>query len=197
MSDPSTFEVSLRQRAGDQCELCEAKDELGACAVPPAADSTERCALLCATCRGQLELDAPMDSKHWFCLQQSAWSEVAAVQVLAYRLLHRLAEESWARDLLDQLYVVDETLEWARAGLEAAKDDSDTSPKTVDSNGTELVEGDSVTLIKDLDVKGAGFTAKRGTLVKNIRLTGDADNVEGRVNKVAIVLKTKFLKKAV
>ena len=65
-----------------------------------------------------------------------------------------------------------------------------------DSNGTPLAEGDAVTLIKDLEVKGAGFTAKRGTLVKGIHLTDEAGMVEGRVNGITIVLKTQFLKKA-
>jgi protein PhnA len=60
-----------------------------------------------------------------------------------------------------------------------------------------LVDGDAVTLIKDLDVKGANFTAKRGTLVKGIRLTDDPALVEGRVNGIAIYLKTAFLKKAI
>jgi len=59
-----------------------------------------------------------------------------------------------------------------------------------------LTSGDSVTLIKDLDVKGTSFVAKRGTLVKGIRLTDNPEHVEGRVNKVSIVLKTQFLKKA-
>ena len=68
--------------------------------------------------------------------------------------------------------------------------------RTFDSNGTELFDGDSVTLIKDLDVKGTSFVAKRGTMVKGIRLTGDPENIDGRVNKISIVLKTCFLKKA-
>lgn len=59
-----------------------------------------------------------------------------------------------------------------------------------------LRDGDSVTLIKDLEVKGGGFTAKRGTLVKGIRLTGNPKNIEGKVNKMQLVLKTEFLKKA-
>ena len=102
-----------------------------------------------------------------------------------------MTNEAWAQDLLGQLYLDDSTLEWARAGLS-----TEATAPTLDSNGTPLLDGDSVTLIKDLDVKGAGFTAKRGTLVKNIRLTDDPGNVEGRVSKVAIVLKTEFLKKA-
>ncbi|MNH11503.1 hypothetical protein D3C79_710190 [compost metagenome] len=67
---------------------------------------------------------------------------------------------------------------------------------TVDSNGAVLQEGDSVTLIKDLDVKGGGFTAKRGTLVKGIRLTNNPLHIEGKVNGVQIVLVAAYLKKA-
>ncbi|MFG2217257.1 MULTISPECIES: alkylphosphonate utilization protein [unclassified Streptomyces] len=65
-----------------------------------------------------------------------------------------------------------------------------------DSNGTALEDGDSVTLTKDLKVKGTSETLKRGTLVKNIRLTGRADEVECNTKKVkGLVLKTQFLKK--
>jgi len=66
-----------------------------------------------------------------------------------------------------------------------------------DSNGNILGNGDSVTLIKDLKVKGTSVTLKRGTLVKNIRLTDDAEEVECNADKVkGLVLKTCFLKKA-
>ena len=65
-----------------------------------------------------------------------------------------------------------------------------------DSNGTQLADGDSVTLIKDLKVKGSSAVLKRGTLVKNIQLTDNDEEVEGRVNKVQMVLRTEFLKKA-
>lgn len=66
-----------------------------------------------------------------------------------------------------------------------------------DSNGTVLQEGDSVTLIKDLPVKGANATLKRGTLVKNIRLTDNPEEIECRVEKIkGLVLKTCYLKKA-
>ena len=69
--------------------------------------------------------------------------------------------------------------------------------KVKDSNGTELSDGDSVTLIKDLKVKGTSVTLKRGTMVKNIRLTNDAEEVECNTGKVkGLVLKTCFLKKA-
>lgn len=65
-----------------------------------------------------------------------------------------------------------------------------------DSNGTGLNEGDSVTLIKDLKVKGSSTTLKRGKVVKNIRLGSNQDEVEGRVDGIHVVLKTMFLKKA-
>lgn len=66
-----------------------------------------------------------------------------------------------------------------------------------DSNGNRLSDGDSVTLIKDLPVKGANVTLKRGTLIKNIRLTYSEDEIECNAEKVkGLVLRTEFLKKA-
>lgn len=69
--------------------------------------------------------------------------------------------------------------------------------KVKDSNGTQLNSGDSVTLIKDLKVKGTSVTLERGTLIKNIRLSEDEEEVECNADKVkGLVLKTCFLKKA-
>ena len=65
-----------------------------------------------------------------------------------------------------------------------------------DSNGAVLKDGDSVTVIKDLKVRGPSGVIKRGTMVKNIRLTDDADEIEGKVEKSVMVLRTEFLKKA-
>ena len=68
---------------------------------------------------------------------------------------------------------------------------------TRDSNGTILSDGDNVTVIKDLKVKGTSVTLKRGTLIKGIRLTGDPDLIECKAEKVKdLVLRTEFLKKA-
>jgi protein PhnA len=64
-----------------------------------------------------------------------------------------------------------------------------------DSNGTLLIEGDSVQIIKDLKVKGSSSVLKRGTLVRNIRLTSNEEEIEGRVDKQMMVLKTCFMKK--
>lgn len=69
--------------------------------------------------------------------------------------------------------------------------------ETKDSNGNTLDDGDSVTVIKDLKVKGAGETLKRGTVIRNIRLTDDPGEIEGRTGSIkGLVLKTQFVKKA-
>ena len=145
--------------------------------------------------RGQLEQPDTTEVNHWRCLGDSMWSQVPAVQVMAWRQLKALVArgELWAQDMLDMMYMEDEVKAWADAGV--TSDDDDSVP-TVDSNGAVLVEGDSVTLIKDLDVKGAGFTAKRGTLVKGIRLTNNPLHIEGKVNGMQIVLVAAYLKKA-
>jgi protein PhnA len=65
-----------------------------------------------------------------------------------------------------------------------------------DSNGNILQDGDSVTVIKDLKVRGSSDVIKRGTMVKNIRLTDDPTEIDCRVNKTAMVLRTEFVKKA-
>lgn len=65
-----------------------------------------------------------------------------------------------------------------------------------DSNGSQLVEGDAVQVTKDLRVKGSSDTLKRGTVFKNIRLTGDEEAIECGQGRNTVVLKTCFLKKA-
>lgn len=65
-----------------------------------------------------------------------------------------------------------------------------------DSNGNILNDGDTVTVIKDLKVKGTSSVIKRGTSVKNIRLTDNPAEIDCRVNKTAMVLRTEFVKKA-
>ena len=144
---------------------------------------------LCDTCRAGVEGGAE-DAPHWKCLNDAIWSPEAGVQVLAWRMLHKL-DASWAKDLLDIAYLEPETLEWAEAGI---RDE----PQVIhrDTNGAVLEAGDSVTLIKDLPVKGAGFTAKRGTAVRNISLVHDnAEHIEGRVEGQRIVILTQYVKK--
>tara|TARA_R110002126_G_scaffold291652_2_gene454968 strand:- start:85360 stop:85713 length:354 start_codon:yes stop_codon:yes gene_type:complete len=115
------------------------------------------------------------------------WTEDAALQVYAARTLKRL-DTDWARDLLDQLYLDDDTQAWAD-NVAAPTDHKD-------SNGVPLSQGDTVVLIKDLPVKGGGFTAKRGTAVHRISLVQDNPaHIEGRVEGQRIVILTEFVKK--
>jgi protein PhnA len=189
-------EKTLQQRSESKCELCGATDTLSVYPVPPhSSDNPDECILVCETCRQQIDNPDSMDANHWRCLNDSMWSQVPAVQVMAWRLLTRLRAEGWPQDLLDMLYLDDDTLAWAKA-TEQDEDEGDTL-KHVDSNGTVLAAGDTVTLIKDLNVKGANFTAKRGTAVRNISLSPDnAEHIEGRVNGQQIVILTQFVKKS-
>ena len=81
--------------------------------------------------------------------------------------------------------------EWTAGDAEAEVIDN--IPR--DSNGAELQTGDAVTVIKDLNVKGSSMVIKRGTKVKNIRLTEDPELVDCKIDGSSIVLKTCFLKK--
>ena len=188
-----SIEQQLLARSEHSCELCKATADLDLHAVAPyEADSAEHCALLCTTC--QQELDAPQDQNHWRCLNDSMWSTEPAVQVLAWRTLKKLSGEPWAQDLLDMLYLDPSVQEWAEIGLAVEEDDD--AEALLDSNGVRLHTGDSVTIIKDLDVKGAGFIAKRGTAVRNINLNASLPgHISGRVNGVQIQLAVQFLKK--
>jgi protein PhnA len=164
------------------CELCNSEDELRDYKVEPKDDTIT----ICGVCASSID-EPTSNEKHWNCLHDSMWSTEPAVQVVAFRLLTKLA----AQDQLDMLYLEDDVREWAEQGL----DDEKVEP-TRDSNGTILVEGDAITIIKDLVVKGAGFTAKQGTTVKNIKMAqGDPTHIQGRVNGTMIFLKTEFLKK--
>lgn len=185
-----SVEQTLSKRSNNSCELCKSPTDLSVYHLPPnmLADANES-ALVCQVCLDQIEDPNKMDDNHWYCLSDSMWSEYLPVQVLAWRMLNRLKSNSWAGDLFEQLYLDDDALKWAKSGL---KQDAVICK---DSNGNLLSEGDSVTLIKDLDVKGANFTAKQGTLVKKIRLTDNPEHIEGRVNGSTIVLVAKYLKK--
>ena len=100
--------------------------------------------------------------------------------------------------MADDEYVYDEASgEWLPAGELAAKRAAEGAIEVRDAVGNLLADGDQVTLIKDLEVKGAGQTLKRGTLIKNIRLTYDEAEIECNADKVkGLVLRTEFVKKA-
>lgn len=195
VSDMTNLEQALSLRAEARCELCGDTSELAAWPVSNAPiTGVDAHILACHTCRKELEdADAISDANRWFCLQESIWSQYPAVQVTSWRQLQALAtSHAWAKDLLEQAYLDEETLAWASAGLDDGQDDA---PSTVDCFGNPLQRGDTVVLTKALNVKGTSFTARHGTVVKNIRLTQDPEYIEGKVNGTIVMLKTCFLKK--
>jgi protein PhnA len=194
-------EKELHARSESKCELCSSTDNLSAYEIPPTSNlSPDQCILLCTTCLEQIEDPEKIEINHWRCLNDSMWSQIPAVQVMVWRMLTRLSSEGWPQDLLDMLYLDDDTLVWAQAGNEGQRDedqDDHTTIKHLDSNGAVLEAGDTVTLTKDLNVKGANFTAKRGTAVRGISLVADnAEQIEGKVNGQQIVILTQFVKKS-
>ncbi|MBE0366256.1 PhnA domain-containing protein [Pseudoalteromonas sp. MMG013] len=184
--------ATLAQRSNGQCELCSNNTGLDVFEVPPVNEAhSDKCVYLCSTCKPQVEGNETLQTNHWHCLNDSMWSQTPAVQVVAFRLLSQLAvEHSWAQDALDMLYLEDDTRTWAAQVL--ADEDEIVH---LDSNGVRLNAGDTVVLIKDLDVKGSSIVAKRGTAVRNIGLTSNPDHIEGRVDGQRIVILTKFVKK--
>ena len=189
------LEKDLQLRSNSKCELCGATHELSVFEVVPSNGSIVQSIYICSTCKEQIDTPEKCDPNHWRCLNDSMWSEVRAVQVQAWRMLQRLKNEGWPQDLLDMLYLDEETLNWAKATGEG--EEIEEVPFHKDCNGVRLQTGDTVVLIKDLNVKGGGFTAKRGTAVRGISL--DMNNptyIEGKVNGQTIVIITEFVKKS-
>jgi len=185
----------LTERSGNQCELCAATDNLSIYDVPPTASNlSDREILACETCLNQIEKKEELNANHWQCLSTSMWNENLPVQVVSWRMLNRFRNESWAADLLDMMYLDDETLDWAKQTGDHEGDGIIDLHK--DCNGNILIGGDTVTLIKDLDVKGSTLNAKIGTAVRNIRLVHDnTEQIEGKIDGQQIVILTKYVKK--
>ncbi len=191
-----SLEESLTERSGNCCELCKATQDLSIYEVPLKSERREEdTLLLCPKCIAQLDKKEEPDSSHWSsCLPETMWSEVPAVQVVSWRLLNRLRNESWASDNLDMMYLDDETLAWAKQTGDHENDA--TVDLHRDCNGNVLQNGDSITLIKSLDVKGSTLNAKMGTVVKNIRLvTDNTEQIEGKIEGQLIVILTKYVRK--
>ncbi len=187
------IQQALKDRSGNKCELCGAQNNLAVYEVPPVAEpNSDKSILVCETCQSQIDATGSYDMTHWRCLNDSMWSPVPAVQVMAYRMLKRLNTEGWAQDLLDMIYLEDDVRAWADSGFGDAPEDEE---PTLDNNKAPLAAGDNVVLIKDLVVKGANFTAKRGTAVRNISLTANPLHIEGRVNGTRIVIISDYVKK--
>ena len=189
------LEEQLQQRSGNTCELCKSGSSLKLYEAPGADSSNANTTILiCDNCLSQIERKAELNNSHWTFLSETMWSEVPAIQVVSWRMLNRLKTESWASDNLDMMYLSDETLVWAKATGDHENDSAVELHK--DCNGNLLQNGDSVTLIKSLDVKGSTLNAKMGTVVKNIRLVEDnTEQIEGKIEGQLIVILTKYVRK--
>jgi len=99
-------------------------------------------------------------------------------------------------DTNDDYVYDDATGEWISASAAAANAQNPDIVEVRDAVGNLLADGDSVTLIKDLTVKGANQTLKRGTVIKSIRLTGDAQEIDCRYEGIkGLVLRAEFVRK--
>ena len=159
------------------CDLCKSDKNVSSYKVEP----KEEVVNLCETCLEQIE-SGNLDENHFNCLNDSMWSENSAVKVLTYRLLKKL----WRNDLLDMMYMEDNELAWAEAEQEELRD----------SNWNILKTWDSVSVIKDLDVKWAWKTLKKWTTIKNIKACEVPWHVACKVDWFwNLYLKVEFLKK--
>ena len=159
------------------CAFCGAQEDLAAQNFAPAGD-----VMLCPDCRD--EGSVPL--AHWRCLEGAAWSDDPIVQFAVWSKLATL-DAAWATECREEMVLSPEAQGWA-----------DAPPAVIhrDSQGQILQRGDTVVLIKDLTVKGANFTAKRGTSVRKISLVPDnAGQIEGRVEDQKIVILTEFVRK--
>ena len=170
------------------CELCASDESVTLFELPVSDGSEEQSLYLCGVCKTQIEEDS-LDANHFNSLNDSMWSQTPAVKIMSYILWSRLARQ----DMLEMMYLEEEELKLAEQAINA-----DTNKLVYrDANAVALQAGDSVVILKDLEVKGAGFTAKRGTTVTRIALApNDATHIEGRVNGTKIFIKTEFVKKA-
>lgn len=193
-----SVEREVKKRAQDCCELCghEELENLELFEVPHTPEyikGAETTIFVCSTCSSQFEAEE-RDQNHWRCLNDSMWSTAPPVQVMAWRMLHRLKSFGWSQDLLDMMYMEEQQLAWASAEGDA-EDKSDALVHR-DANGVVLQAGDNVVLIKDLKVKGSSMIAKQGTAVRRISLDHENENyIEGKVDGQQIVIITEYIKK--
>ena len=192
-----TMEQEVINRSGDQCELCGSEKDLSIYEVSHSTGKyAENCVMICNKCLAQVDKKEEPDPSHWSKLGETMWSEVPAVQVISWRMLNRFRNESWAADLLDMFYMDDQRLAWAKAAGDHENDSNVELHR--DCNGQQLQSGDTVVLIKSLDVKGSTLNAKLGTVVKNIRIVEDnKEQIEGRIEGQVIVILTKYVRKQV
>ena len=189
------LEKDLQERSQHSCELCKATEALTMYTLQPSTKINLTDSIYaCQTCVSQIEDSSLINPNHWRCLNDSMWSEFLPVQIMSWRMLNRVLSAGWSQDLLDMMYLDEESLEWAKAlgdGVEEA-----TKLIHKDVNGVVLEAGDSVVLIKDLKVKGTSMVAKQGKAVRRISLDPENETyIEGKIDGKHIVLITQYVKK--
>jgi len=186
---------TLKLRSENKCELCGSAQNLSIYEIKPiSTGGVDGSILACKTCIAQIENTEATNSNHWRCLNDSMWSEFSPVKIISWRMLHRLKNEGWPKDLLELMYLGDDELHFAKE----LGDHLDESEKIIhrDANGVILQSGDNVILIKDLKVKGSSIVAKQGTAVRKISLDHqNSKYIEGRVGATQIVIITDYVKK--
>jgi protein PhnA len=190
-----SLQSELELRSQHKCELCSAEQNLSVYELKPVSTGgLDGSILACKTCIAQIENTEEVNSNHWRCLNDSMWSEFSPVKIIAWRMLHRLKNEGWPKDLLDMMYLDDDELRFAKE----SGDHLEESEKIIhrDVNGVVLQSGDAVVLIKDLKVKGSSMIAKQGTTVRRISLDHEnAKYIEGKVGPTQIVIITDYVKR--
>ncbi|MBW8682880.1 PhnA domain-containing protein [Chitinophaga sp. B61] len=185
----TTITPALQARSNGTCELCTNDDAAIAYAVSPRNnDAIENEVAICNTCLSAME--DPAAAMHWHCLAGSIWNAEPAVQALSYRLLYQHKDHEWAAEIIGSVEPDEAVVNWALSAFEV-------KPIHLDSNGTELLNGDTVVLTQGLNVKGANFMAPKGTIVRKIRLVADnTEQIEGKINEQTIVILTKYVRKS-
>jgi protein PhnA len=186
-----SIESTLLERCASKCELCSAETSLKPYAVAPHTQVTvDHAIMLCETCTSQLDDPSKVDLNHWRSLNDSMWSQVQPVQVMAWRQLKRMSAESWVQDLLEMMYLDEDTQKWAETGFDAE------GKQHQDCHGAPLSKGDTVTIIKDLPVKGSSMVVKQGTMVRNIGLAQDDPELfSGKVEGQSMWLRCEYCRK--
>jgi protein PhnA len=181
--------TSLQDRCEGLCELCTQENASIAYAVSPKnSDRIEHEVAICTVCAKEIQTASNLE--HWQCLAGSIWNTEASVQVLSHRILHGIREKTWANEILESVELDESVLNWSLSAFEQKQ-------VHVDSNGTELLHGDTVVLTQGLNVKGANFMAPKGTIVRKIRLVSDnPEQIEGKVNDQTIIILTKYVRKS-
>lgn len=101
----------LLKRSESCCELCGSNEAISFMKVEPKNEFL----VLCKTCTEQIEDESKIDINHWHCLNETIWSQTPAVQVMAYRVLNKIAKENcWTQELLDMIYLDDDLYSWAK-----------------------------------------------------------------------------------